>query len=998
MEVVNYLPNYPSIKDQNFVQKLTSHYEFWQLRDGQEPISEKYFNVQLLVRRFLSNITPYDRLTLFMEVGTGKTCAADAAAEGFYLNVAQEDGIGVINYPAPITRKKIIVILKNLQLEKQFKNEIVRICEENKYINLQDENFLEKDPDRQMADITRKLGDTYEFKTIETFSNELSKMDDLQITRRYSNRIIIFDEVHTIREGGDKKDPKKIFKQYKRLFSLIKPYKTIFSTATPVVDQVDEIIPLFNIFLPPNDQLPTDVDVKSEEFNQIFREKIRGRILYVREQLPKVVRMYPGGKLYGTEFTLIRPCVMKGLQLKVYKDFIKRKEAQEARESFERNQINISNALFPDGSYGSEGFNKYIEKKRGISGGLEYALKPQYHSEVKNNLPELSAKYNEAIRIITDNPVDKFFIFSESIHENGIVYFTLILQLFKWTPFQGSILPTQPGNRFILLTGEIPPAQREQLLKVFNDPRNKTGEYIQLVIGSKVVSTGVNILNTRAFMALDTFWNDPRYTQAIGRVLRQKAYDIFPESERYLKIFNMAAVFTPDYDASTTPPVNIRQYQTAEQKLLEIKPKERIAKEESIGCILLKNRNQPEGLVDYSKECDLVKCDYECGNGGLLDSMDYSTYNLFFAKDEYHHIIEKIKYLFRFQSQITLYQLFSILINQNHNRDLIYFALDSLLNNQVMLFNRIGQPGYLYLINDVLLFSTNPYTHNPTSGIYSDVIAVNNTVTIQELYDDTIQDSRIDELKTLLLNISNAIKNNQSLEPYKQNIEDLTARQKVLLVESVYGDPHPVATIITNFLTKIFSKNINTYKGMLYHDLYRTTQEDTAYRAVKRAYKEDEPIRVYSKGQWRDATLTEANNIIDEQNKAVVAEKEKFKDLPFYGFEGNDQVFRIVDNFAAAQKGKKTGFTGQACSSWNKLRLANIIVKYDIPHPVYPKPALSADVIRQRTDIITVGLENQINKYTDAQVLKFWSVYQNNKRDELCKIIYNYFQNKNLML
>jgi len=996
MEVVDYLPNYPSIKDPNFVQKLSTNYEFWELRDGQDPVSEKYFNVQLFVRRFLSNITPYDRLFLFMEVGTGKTCSAVAAAEGFYLNLAQGDGIGAIEYPPPLVHKKILIILKNSDLEEQFKREIVQICEENKYIDLQDENYLAKDIRDRKSEITAKLRDTYEFKTMGSFANDLAKMNDLQIKKRYSDHIIIFDEAHTIREGDDKKDTEKLFTQYKRFFGLIKPYKTIFNSATPAIDQVSEFMPLFNIFLPLNNQLPTDINIKSDEFNRIFREKIRGRILYVREQLPKVTRLYPGEKLYGTKFTLIRTCVMEGQQRQVYDDYMQ----AHSDDSFAKKQINISNAIFPDGSYGSDGFSKYIEKKKGhMTGIAEYSLKSQYQSVIRDRLRELSTKYYEALQIISDNPKDKFFMISKSIHESGLIYFSLILQLFKWAPFYGSILPTRPGKRFILLTGDILQPQRTQLLKVFNDPRNKYGEYIQLAIGSEVVMTGVNILHTRAFMALDTFWNDPTYTQAIGRVLRQKAFDIFPESERYLKIFNMAAVLTPDYDSSATiQPVNIRQYQAAERKLIDIKPKERIAKEESVGCVLLKKRNQPEGFDDYSKECDLDRCNYECGDGSALGAISFSSYNLFFAKDEYHHIIDKIKLLFRFQSQITLQQLFIILAHQHHNRDLIYFALDSLLNNQVLLLNRLGQPGYLYLLNDVLIFSTNPHISRPTSGIYSESAAINNTVTIKELYNDAIQDSRIDELKTLLGELSTAIQAGQPLGPYKQKVEALSARQKVVLLESVYGDSHPTAKAVTDFITKVYPKNIGTYKGAPYHDLYRTTQEDTAYRAVKRAYKEDEPIRIYSDGRWRDATLPEANDIIEVQNKATAAEKEKFKDRPFYGFEGNDQVFRIVDNFAAAQKVKKTGFTGQACSSWNKLRLANIVVKYDIPHQPYPPSQLTPDVIRQRTDIISVGLENQIKQYTDAQVLEFWSVYQNNKRDDLCKLVYDYFKSENLML
>ena len=66
---------------------INNKYEFVQLElDERETISKNRnavfeFKHQTMTKRYVSSLTPYSRLLLFHDMGTGKTCSAIAVAE-----------------------------------------------------------------------------------------------------------------------------------------------------------------------------------------------------------------------------------------------------------------------------------------------------------------------------------------------------------------------------------------------------------------------------------------------------------------------------------------------------------------------------------------------------------------------------------------------------------------------------------------------------------------------------------------------------------------------------------------------------------------------------------------------------------------------------------------------------------------------------------------------------------------------------------------------------
>ena len=85
---------------------------------------------------------------------------------------------------------------------------------------------------RRLVGRKKAIGDYYKLKTFETFAKQLSKYSDDVIKKRYSNFIIVIDEVHNVRLSS--KDGINVYKQFHRLLHLINNSKILLMSGTPM--------------------------------------------------------------------------------------------------------------------------------------------------------------------------------------------------------------------------------------------------------------------------------------------------------------------------------------------------------------------------------------------------------------------------------------------------------------------------------------------------------------------------------------------------------------------------------------------------------------------------------------------------------------------------------------------------------------------------------------------------------------------------------------------
>jgi hypothetical protein len=281
--------------DPLFIQKLLQKQEFWNSKQesiqslqahGADPCSStlgfELSPVQRLIAQFLSPKTPFMSALLFHGVGVGKTCSAITVAER-YLEM----------YPK---KKVIIVAPRNIQpnfLREIFTETKLKMGEDeepNQYLGCTGSTYLrltgtEYSREKQkilhrVATLRAKRYELYGYQQFynylkETLEQKLGKVvsgearlqkETDELKKLFSDRLIIIDEAHNLRdltEGeddlkdapGGKKEltesqaGKKLTPYLRKLFKAAEGTKLLLLTATPMYNSYKEIIPLLNLML-----------------------------------------------------------------------------------------------------------------------------------------------------------------------------------------------------------------------------------------------------------------------------------------------------------------------------------------------------------------------------------------------------------------------------------------------------------------------------------------------------------------------------------------------------------------------------------------------------------------------------------------------------------------------------------------------------------------------------------------------------------------------------
>ena len=214
MEYENWIPTYPAVEDPLFQTKLAQKHEFQEVISTlTEPAPTKpgdLFKYQIFDKRFMR---VYDRLLMFYEAGTGKTCGYLSVAEDYHLastnriNVLSEAIVDYYNtYQGMI--KNVIIILKGESLMEELKKQLVCRCTPGTYIT---ESLLNAKSDKaQKSAVTRSIHQWYELDTYFKFANKLAALNlsDEAIAEKFNGTLFICDEIHSIKNDlvVDKKE------------------------------------------------------------------------------------------------------------------------------------------------------------------------------------------------------------------------------------------------------------------------------------------------------------------------------------------------------------------------------------------------------------------------------------------------------------------------------------------------------------------------------------------------------------------------------------------------------------------------------------------------------------------------------------------------------------------------------------------------------------------------------------------------------------------------
>lgn len=286
---------YPDTEDPMFLQKLLRKQEFAEskqlsvaesIRQGIDPCKgSKGFELsptQRFIGQYLSPKTPYMSALLFHGVGVGKTCSAITVAE---------------NFLEMFPRKQVIIVApRNIQpnfSREVFSESKLKIGEDdepNEYLGCTGQTYLRltgteyvRDKSVIMNRVNHLKARRYQLVGYLAFYNYLKTMLEREIgkslkgerraqeerkllNRRFSNRLIIIDEAHNVRdltEGDDdsadapggkaelseSQAGKKLTPYLRKLLAATDGTKLLLLTATPMYNSYKEIIPILNLLL-----------------------------------------------------------------------------------------------------------------------------------------------------------------------------------------------------------------------------------------------------------------------------------------------------------------------------------------------------------------------------------------------------------------------------------------------------------------------------------------------------------------------------------------------------------------------------------------------------------------------------------------------------------------------------------------------------------------------------------------------------------------------------
>lgn len=1021
LSIENFLFKYPSIYDspyqilnpyngKSFNDTIVTKKEFSNLKlSNTEPISKKGTGIQYkhqkIISRFMNSKTPYNELLLFNEMGTGKTCTAVSVIESFRKNFSDDDMWKSIT--------GAVICAKGSSLLKNFVNELVFSCTDGRYIP---ENYDRLTPYEKVFRVKKKVSDFYETHTFETLARELSKMTDLNIIRRFSNKIFVIDEVHNLREHGSsehgedeyfksqvsstsKTNQLNVYNQFHRLFHLIKESKILLLSGTVMKDDPAEFASVMNLILPLNKQLPSGkyfikYFFESREGPEKLSLAIRGRISYLKAMISDVKKVYIENPVFVSPSTS-----SKLLQhFKIYAQHAHQFQNQTCLKAYNEdiknanifiNSRQASLFVFPNGSYGMEGFNTYIvnknTKKRGSFGvskhiehdhGHSYQLKQELITAIDRNLDNLykySCKYAHAIKTLLENPKSKSFVYCEFVNGGGCILFSKILQLFGYKEATGGEYTKHP--RFALITNQTTtPARIQKLIENFNDIGNIDGEYISVIIGSKVISEGFTFKNIKQEFIFTPHWNYSETSQVIARGWRMGSHDDLikrGDSEVQVSIYQYATV-TTNIKAS----IDLTMYKMSESKDIYMKHIERVVKTSAFDCPLTIERNKISGY-EGMRECDYMECDYVC-DGNIGSEEDTSSSDFFYNNTD--ELYTKIYRYFRTNFEIDLDEISKIFPHMTLLE--IIMGIKSLIDKSTQFINKFGHIVYLKIQKNKVFIVNDPKI--PNNDVFVNYYNKNLLIKNGDSFSYELSQVMIDRLPVVIEQIFTST-------PYRREIiSRLPAKVQVVLLQGCLE----AKIKDTEYKVNVREHILDMFKGFfdfindkwvvwLYKDLYGIS-----------VYNPDNYDNVFNKtGLWETDTKVNIDEYLSCRRKRLVETPVGVYGL--YNPHLKEFCLREIKTQKSTDLRKLT--VGRRCNDWNLKSLVNLAarrIKIEVPKGFYENEELD-DLIKISQNISKKIFINTdfVDKDTLRRVI-YWSQIP---RNVICENVKKWLEERNLI-
>lgn len=740
MNLAQFLPSYP-IYDKEIRDELKSllpdmdydpdfelyrKWEFYENRLGIQTESKRdeYYNHQRIIGRFMSPHTPYTGLLLMHEPGSGKTHSAIHSVE--------------LNRNSTSWAKQFrgaTILTKNEELNSDFKAKLIDLYT----------IWQKRDPEKDIKQF-------YTFKTFGAFTNDYRKQkmsgkkdEEIWFDENINHRVIIIDEVHHLRQPNDT----STYSAMQQILQNGVGCKVLLMSGTPMFNTASEIALIMNLILPPTEQMP-----KEREFDKYFLDSsmrdvrkdhvqdlksyFHGRVSYMKSVMdPRVKKVYVGA-LQCNE-TKLQAVEMSETQTDLYRQFYvsanpveDNDEHEDTKHDIYRNAKLASNLVMPDGTVSDVDLESYVDFDKNTSKvtnwkpGMSNTLFSQDSNvsvqDKLNSLRKYGAKFAECMETIYKHPKELQFVYFDMLKSGsgGAKFFLFLLR---------NILGGDNPKKFQLIDGDTSKTDFKNILDTFNQDSNATGQYTQVLIGTKKLAEAVTLKNVRHIHLMEVPFNFTKMDQALARGYRLSSHDyllkIFPKSQQIDVFCHLYCALpnAPTLETQKKQSVDYFLYNHCIKKDYAIKAVERVMQEASFDCALTYQRNHHiDSTWDNQRECQYQSCEYHCDGISddqfdLSDNMiDFSTYNLFYNAPMRKDIIDvfRQKVMMEKQYKMTIEELSDVLKLNKENSSSLWGALIHLYHHNVTdpdlskLTDCFDNRLFLHLQGDYVYFTHTP--------------------------------------------------------------------------------------------------------------------------------------------------------------------------------------------------------------------------------------------------------------------------------------------------
>lgn len=506
---------YPEFSDKNFYEKIYKKKEFnmfkipvetRQMEEICNPESYELMPQQKFLKNYISPNTPYNAILIYHGTGVGKTCTAIGIAENFKEQMKEYSTKALVIVSSDIEsnfRNEIYNIDKELD-KKPYERDVLVQCTGEAYKMTEDElKYLTKKQLRRK--VRANINNNYKFVAYIKLANDIKRQtnwngDESLITdkvkqiikKRYSNRVIIIDEVQNIRD--ETQQDKMVPPIIEAMIKYSDNVKLILMSATPMYHSPREIIYILNLMLCVDKKpLLNEDDIFDKQDNitpkgrKILIEKSKGYISYLKGENPYTfpIKLIPNEARVLDEVKIdinnkfipkderlkevkIIPCNMSNFQYKGYLDIL------ESSKSSVSHIMMLSNITYktksnkhikPDNSYkdmysgsdnGKGAFIREVKKlkirKRKII-KFKYQKHMLYNRGQKDEKPfldekyigDFSTKFAECLKNIKHSK-GLVLVFTRFINA-GILPFSLMLEQNGFSRYEENDLLDYEKNR-----------------------------------------------------------------------------------------------------------------------------------------------------------------------------------------------------------------------------------------------------------------------------------------------------------------------------------------------------------------------------------------------------------------------------------------------------------------------------------------------------------------------------------------------------------------------